>query len=206
MLKGTRKKLIAILFAMVMVFGIFALSGFYKDKTVSAETGEVMLSPADYTDSDNLLKENGEWSEITIVDFAQDVYKATNGTSFPEITQVIPKQYMESEEDNATFAYNGKEYGFYVVKEGNYFDVLLIDFVYEFDQPYSDLAYKIRIKPIMEESFARTKEIDGSYTWKKIIEPRYRYYVANPRFMSQVLNENALNYGAPTLSLGRNDD
>ena len=56
-----------------------------------------------------------------------------NGRSFPEICQVIPLEYLESAEENAEFSYNGKEYGFYMAKEGEYFDLLLIDFDYEFD-------------------------------------------------------------------------
>lgn len=84
------------------------------------------------------------------------------------------------------------------MKEGNYFDVLLIDFVFEFDSDkISDIEYKIRIKPLLQQSFVRSQTSSGDYEWKKYIGSgeRYAYYVANPRFISIVQNENALNYG-----------
>ena len=113
------------------------------------------------------------------------------------MAEVIPRQYLESDADNATFAYNGKEYGFYVVKSRSFFDVLLIDFSYEFpenDQIHtSDLEYVIRIKPILQQGFWREKS-GNTYTWKKFQSDR-RYYVANPRFLTVVRNENSLNYG-----------
>lgn len=45
------------------------------------------------------------------------------------------------------YQYNGKEYGYYVAKEGDNFDVLLIDFIYDFtDRERFDNEYTIRIK------------------------------------------------------------
>lgn len=91
------------------------------------------ISVENYTDSDNLLKADGSLSNKNIKTFSNEVKGATSNTSFPELAQVVPKQYLESTTTNATYQYNGKEYGFYMVKEGDYFDLLLIDFVYEFD-------------------------------------------------------------------------
>src|SRR5699024_2309442 len=110
--------------------------------------------------------------------------------------QVIPLEYLESSQTEDTFPYNGKEYGFYVAKDGNYFDVLLIDVVYEFEdgKEHSDLEYKIRIKPILQQTFLRGEDANGDYIWTKYTG-NYKYYVANPRFLSVVQNENFLNYG-----------
>lgn len=47
----------------------------------------------------------------------------------------------------------------------------------------------------MQQSFYRTQTSGGTYEWKKYDGTRYTYYVANPRFLSYVQNENALNYG-----------
>lgn len=158
---------------------------------------KMYYSDADYTDSDYLLLDNGNESLTRkITHFASDVKAASLGTSFTELAQVIPRQYLETSAINDEFYYNGKEYGFYVAKEGNYFDVLLVDFVYEFDDgdEHSDIEYKIRIKPLLQQTFIRSQNSNGDYVWQKA-ENNYTYYVANPRFLVTVQNENALNYG-----------
>ena len=154
-------------------------------------------SDADYTDSDYLLLDNGNESLTRkITHFASDVKAASLGTSFTELAQVIPRQYLETSAINDEFYYNGKEYGFYVAKDGDYFDVLLIDFIYEFEngEEHSNIEYKIRIKPLLQQTFKRSKNNNGDYVWQKA-ENNYTYYVANPRFLVTVQNENALNYG-----------
>ena len=70
-----------------------------------------------YTNKDTLLKINGTDADKTIREFASEVKAASNGTRFDELAEVIPAQYLNSTEPNAVYQYNGKEYGFYVVKE-----------------------------------------------------------------------------------------
>jgi len=163
------------------------------------------ISVENYTDSDNLLKADGSLSNKNIKTFSNEVKGATSNTSFPELAQVVPKQYLESTTTNATYQYNGKEYGFYMVKEGDYFDLLLIDFVYEFDSGEHLNDYVIRIKPILQQSFLRTADSSGNYNWLKYGGNRYKYYVANPRFLTVLQNENALNYGDSGYSKSADD-
>ncbi len=167
---------------------------FEETPHVYAEGNKNYFTVEEYTDYDELLRSDGTLSAKDIKMFSDEV-KAGKSAYYPELAEVIPRQYLESQKENATFAYNGKEYGFYVVKEGNNFDVLLIDFVFEFDSDkISDLEYRIRIKPLLQQSFVRSQDETGAYTYAKTASV-VKYYVANPRFISIVQNENALNYG-----------
>lgn len=141
------------------------------------------------------MQEDGSHSLTRrIKDFATDVKSGNDGQSFPELAQVVPLKYLETTEEDAEFSYNGKEYGFYIAKEGDYFDILLIDFIYEFDDVgHTNNEYKIRIEPILQQRFDRTGTA-GDYQWEKA-ENEYKYYVSNPRFLTTVQNENDLNYG-----------
>ena len=141
-----------------------------------------------YTDDDYLLMADGKQSTKSIFQFSSEV-KEDKYTYYPELAEVIPRQYLESQEKKATFAYNGKEYGFYVSKNDDVFNVLLIDFIYEFYDE-SDLEYKIQISPILQQNFVRTTDDSGAYTWKKTTSAA-TYYVGNPRFLSEIKNENA---------------
>lgn len=154
------------------------------------------LTVEDYTNDDKLLLPDGTLSGKTIGIFADEVKAAPVETDCSEITQVIPIDYLRTAEENAVYQYNGKEYGFYLAKEEDYFDLLLIDFTYEFkDTGYHNNEYKIRVEPILQQSFRRYEE-DGEYVWKKWdTESRYVYYVANPCFLVYLKNENTLNYG-----------
>lgn len=191
----TKKILLSLFVAMVMLLSAFALMGFTTNVSAYADS-KTYFSDEEYTESDRLLNSDGSTSLKTIGSFSDEVKSASIGTAFPELAQVIPRQYLETSETDAVFQYNGKEYGYYVAKEGNLFDVLLIDFVYEFEdgKVHSDLEYKIRIKPILQQTFLRSDDGDGNYIWTKSALSNYRYYVANPRFLSVVQNENALNY------------
>lgn len=180
-------------FALVLLFTAIGIS-LNLQKVAMAATEQTYFSAEKYTDSDNLLLPNGNLSNKTIIKFAEEVNAGYFGQEFPELAQVVPLEYLESTENTATFAYNGKEYGFYMAKDGDHFDLLLIDFVYEFDDAdHTNNEYKIRIKPILQTGFSRSSTEDG-YVWEKT-DPTYTYYVANPRFLSVVQNENALNYG-----------
>lgn len=85
--------------------------------TSKAQDGEQIFTAEEYTASDNLLLENGELSLETIKMFSDKVKSSAENTDCSEITQVIPRQYLESTDEDAVFKYNGKEYGFYMVKE-----------------------------------------------------------------------------------------
>lgn len=159
----------------------------------------------DYTNDDKLLLPDGTLSTKKIRDFANEVKTAESGEDCSEITQVIPIEYLSTSQDNAEYQYYGKEYGFYLVKENEYFDLLLIDFVYEFDQVVSDLEYKIKVSPILQASFQRIKDVDGNYRWEKTSATGYKYYVANPRFAVVLQNENNLNYGDGGYSKSNDD-
>jgi len=202
------KNVVTILLCAVTMI-TFAL--FYRTYAVDvvADTTNY-LTVEQYTDTDKLLKADGTTRSKTIREFASEVKAAPYGTRFDELAEVIPAQYLNSTEPNAVYQYNGKEYGFYVVKETVdeeiYFDVLLIDFIYEFDDSgHTQSEYKICIKPILQQSFLRVTKEDGRFTWQKLTIGRYRYYVKNPRFLAGLENENALNYGDPAYSKNTDD-
>ena len=190
-MKKVKNYLLLLAFIISLVCGLFAVNS----TEVFAESSYLPVER--YTESDNLLKEDGTESSKTIRSFAAEV-KAGKSKYYPELTEVIPRQYLESQEQYATFTYFGNEYGFYVEKQEEYFNVFLIDISYEFskdDQIHnSDVEYRIYIKPLLQENFARETVINGDYKWSKGVMVK-KYYIANPRFISVVRNENALNYG-----------
>ena len=193
-----KKYLISFLFVLIVTLGgIMTMNFTTSPFNVNADAA-IYYSEEKYTNSDYLLLDDGTESLTkTIKDFSEEVKASPTGIAFPELSQVIPLEYLESSEEEEVFQYNGKEYGFYVAKDGNYFDVLLIDFVYEFEdnQTHSNIEYKIRIKPILQQTFLRGVDDNGNYIWTKSELGNYTYYVANPRFLSVIQNENALNYG-----------
>lgn len=180
-----KKFFIALAVVFMFVCGVSSIERICNT-TVHAE--ESIFPVEQYTDDDYLLMADGKKSTKNILDFASEV-KGDKYTYYPELAEVIPRQYLESQEKKATFAYNGKEYGFYVSKNDDVFNVLLIDFKYEFYDE-SDLEYKIKILPILQQNFVRTTDDSGAYTWKKTTSAA-TYYVGNPRFLSEIKNENA---------------
>ena len=175
----------------MIIISTFCLFIAYKTRSLNTVfADDSYLSVEQYTESDNLLKEDGTESLKAIQKFAEEVQAGQYNACYPELAEVIPRQYLESQEKKATFAYNGKEYGFYVSKNDDVFNVLLIDFIYKFYNNKSDLEHKIEISPILQQSFVRTTDDSGAYTWKKTTSAA-TYYVGNPRFLSEVKNENA---------------
>lgn len=193
-MSSIRKRMMVVLIALVLLFIAIGVS-LNSQKIAMAATEQTYFSVEQYTNDDGLLQSNGFHSlSRDIRDFAEEVNAGQSGQEFPELSQVVPLEYLESTDNNGEFAYNGKEYGFYMAKEGDHFDLLLIDFVYEFDDAdHTNNEYKIRIKPILQTGFTRSST-DSGYVWKKSA-PFYTYYVANPRFYTGIQNENALNYG-----------
>lgn len=194
MVKSKNIKVLFVLCVIAIVFSAFASVWLFVPAIARAEIEEG-FSAEGLTEQDGLLDEDGKVVEnYTIRDFAKNVKRAYPSENIEDLDKVIPLQYLKSDATNAVFQYMGKEYGFYVAKEGERFDVFLIDFVYEFDDDgHSDVEYKIEINPILQQSFMRSVTADG-YEFKKC-DGGYTYYVANPRFLALLQNENALNYG-----------
>lgn len=141
-----KKFIIAFLIAIaiIMVLSAVAIMGLTSKVSAYADSN-TYFSAEKYTESDNLLDSDGSESYKNIQTFSNEVKAASDGDPFPELSQVIPKEYLDSEELMGEWAYNGAEYGFYVSKHGDEFDVLLIDFIYEFDdQDHSDMEFRIR--------------------------------------------------------------
>lgn len=183
--------------SILMALSGSVLLGMNTNEAVYASATATTLSVEDYTKSDKLLKADGSESTRGIEDFATTVKNATGGTVIEELPEVIPREYLENKGTSTTFQYNGEEYGFYMAKEGNYFDLLLIDFEYESRNETTDIRHAIRIKPLLQESFVREYTSNG-YVWKKYTATeRYKYYVCDPSFYVKVANENALNLGDP---------
>lgn len=161
---------------------------------VAFADGNSSYTVEQYTNSDYLLLDNGtESTNMTIQTFAESLKNAPTGTNADDITMVIPAAYLETDA-NQDFYYCGKEYGFFLSKKNDIYDLLLIDFVFEFDgEQTPENQYKIQIKPILQTSLKRTGTA-GNYSWETVYTG-YAYYVANPAFATSLLNENALNYG-----------
>lgn len=193
------KKLIKLIVTITLFMVIFVVGKFINLKNANGNSIYAQIlnfSPEKYTESDNLLKSDGTESSKDIRNFAKEVKSASDNTLFPELSEVIPAQYLYTTEENATFYYNGKEYGFYVDKYGSYFDILLIDFVYDFSTEQSiDIEHKIKIEPILQQTFYCSQTVNEEYEFRKTSSYHYKYYVANPRFLSIIENENTLNYG-----------
>ena len=187
---------IAILLAMIIAtFSLFNITAF-------AEESHGYFTAEQYTDSDRLLNADGSLSDKKIQKFAEEVKALKNISIIEDITGVIPLEYLESDE-SGVFSYMGKEYGFYIQKFDRKFYMLLIDFIFEEYGGYND-QYRVRIEPILQQSFYRTKD-RGENVWVKDNDDRYDVYVANPGFMAEIANANSLNYGDEGYSM-RNDD
>lgn len=194
-MKKTKNTLFAFVIAAITLFIIvLGLVCFNTNNAFAANADAVQYySDEQYTDSDYLLLPSGEESfSETILTFSDEVKSASNGTSFPDLTQVIPAKYLESTETNAIFSYNGKEYGFYIEKENNIFNLLLVDFYYVFEGGVTkNNEYIIGINPVLQQSFRRTGTV-GNYEWQKC-DSEYLFYVTNPQIAVSLFNENSLN-------------
>ena len=97
-MKKIKNYLLLLAFIISLVCGLFAVNS----TEVFAESSYLPVER--YTESDNLLKEDGTESSKTIRSFAAEV-KAGKSIYYPELAEVIPRQYLESQDENATFAY-----------------------------------------------------------------------------------------------------
>ena len=105
----TRKWLFAVSVALVGMILSLLISFFPSIVEAKAETK--YFSAEQYTEDDGLLLSDGTSSSLKdINDFATEVKSASIGTEFPELSQVIPLQYLESIEENAAALLKGQPY------------------------------------------------------------------------------------------------
>lgn len=103
-----RKSIASFLFVVALVFSAFAIISFNANTMASADTTNNYYTAEQYTDSDYLLLDNGTESLTkTIKNFSNEVKSASFGTAFPELSQVIPLEYLESSQTEDTFQYKG---------------------------------------------------------------------------------------------------
>lgn len=147
-----RKKNIVITICTIFCVGLIFFSFIdYKSGVTQTYAIENYPTVEQYTESDNLLRADGSKNNKDIQDFASEVSNAIIGTTFDELAEVIPYQYLNSIEEEATYKYYGEEYGFYVAKEtveGNvYYDVLVIDFSFDFEpnRNHSDAEQRVGV-------------------------------------------------------------
>lgn len=180
----------------LLIVSIMLLTSLLAIVAVNAETHQVAYAISNsefsvdkYTDSDCLLSSAGTLETKTIKDFAREVKTAQIGTSVADIEKVIPIQYLNARD--GVYKYCGLEYGFFIAIENNKLDLLLIDFNYNPYNKDSDNELFVRIDPILQQSFEKVN-LNETIVWKKL-ENNYKYYVANPSFLTSIFNENALN-------------
>lgn len=95
MTKWKKRKLIIAfaLFCMFILSGLVSAGFWETTVNVSAETA--YFSAEEYTDSDWLLLPDGtESTNRKIGNFATSVKSGEDGTFFPEISQVVPLEYL----------------------------------------------------------------------------------------------------------------
>ena len=143
------------------------------------------------------MDENGNRLDKKITDFAEEVHNAEMASFIPELDNVVPRQYLDA---NGTYYYFGKEYGFYMVVDSPYIDLLLVDINYELEnnKVYGDSnrenVHTIKIVPLLQQSFYINNDENGQVSWQKYSTVnRPVYYLANPRFYATIQNENAYN-------------
>ena len=181
--------------SLILLFGLIVF-----DRTGAAVASTDLIpefTAEQYTDSDKLLKRDGTESEKTIQDFAEDIKNSKAGTQVSELSEVVPHVYLNTSDENHVFQYYGNEYGFCMEKNDDVFSLLLVDFEYDGDRGRTTLPPMpaIKINSILQREFKRSGKF-GNYTFK--LEPKrsdYNLFVANPRFLTIMFNENMLNFG-----------
>ena len=199
-MSNVKRAVVGMLCVILLVCSFIAFTGF---TSANAETSEY-FSAEEYTQDDHLLNVDGSLSSKTIFTFAEDVHNSEMAAFIPDLSRVVPLQYLEND---GTYSYFGKEYGFYMVVEEPYIDLLLVDISYELEEGKlygehnKDNVYTMKIQPILQQSFYITKDGKGNLTWQKYSTVnRPVYYIMNPRFVTSISNENALNQGDPYYS------
>lgn len=131
----------------------------------SANAANISLTPEMYTDSDYLLNSDGTNSNETIQEFTASIM-SLDTKKITDFDKVIPIEYLRTTDEEKSYAYNGKEYGFYVRHRAEKYlnimtgeqsdpvyviDVLLVDFNYQTNTNKAE--FKIRISPLFSETF-----------------------------------------------------
>ncbi|UKI21246.1 MAG: hypothetical protein L6V83_06760 [Christensenella sp.] len=194
-----------ILFGMMAV-SLIAVSMFFTDDVAQADSIET-VDVNEYVDSDCFIDDQSQ----TIQTFANVVKTRNSGVNNIELAQIIPLEYLQFKEDNFSYGYNGKEYGFYVkhrivgnnaLGHAKIIDVVIIDFTYS----VNDTVISTKAEMIVCESFIYTVE-NGNDVWNRIvgdriatdktdnakIEARKTYYIAQPSYITYIQNENERN-------------
>lgn len=188
----------------------------------SANAANISLTPEMYTDSDYLLNSDGTNSNETIQEFTASIM-SLDTKKITDFDKVIPIEYLRTTDEEKSYAYNGKEYGFYVRHRAEKYlnimtgeqsdpvyviDVLLVDFNYQTNTNKAE--FKIRISPLFSETFFYNASA-GEESWTRITGPfnlgsihgspdlyqdfRCKMWIMNPRFATFILNENEKNVG-----------
>ena len=126
-MSNVKRAVVGMLCVILLVCSFIAFTGF---TSANAETSEY-FSAEEYTQDDHLLNVDGSLSSKTIFTFAKDVHNSEMAAFIPDLPRVVPLNYLEN---NGTYSYFGKEYGFYMVVEEPYIDLLLVDISYELEE------------------------------------------------------------------------
>ena len=143
------------------------------------------FSAEQHTATDFLLDKDGNPTHTTIFDFAERVNAAPDGAEFAELSSVVPARELFSIPGGSVVdIYAGGEYGYDVKVDGDFCNVILIDYCYEGEMGKDD-EFQVTATVIMNQAFHRVVRGDG-YSWLKYEGERPRYAVANPRFLGFV--------------------
>lgn len=195
-MSNIKRAVIGLFCVALLICSFIAFTGF---TSANADTAKY-FSAEEYTESDNLINYDGTLSEDeTIFTFANEVHYSEMAAFIPDLSRVVPLQYLEND---GTYSYFGKEYGFFMVVDDPYIDLLLVDISYELDEGKlygehnKDNVYTMKIEPILQQSFYIRGDVADGLTWQKYSTlNRPVYYIMNPRFVTSISNENALNQG-----------
>ena len=143
------KKIIKFFITLILIITSFVIN--FKEVYANNITTE--LTPEYYTNSDFLIGYEGD-SNHTIKKFSEYVNSLSKEIEVLDLDKVIPENNLYSTQLNSVFYHMGKEYGYYLVKDGDFFDLLLVDFKNE-NFNNSNNQYLIRIEQLLQVSFER---------------------------------------------------
>ena len=207
---------------------IVALKPFVK--TVKASEN-IILTPEMYTDSDQLLNEDGTKNPMNITGLRDKILSSTCTDDIWELSKAIPAECLRSDGTERDLYYFGKEYGYYVRHRLTHvylvhdclktsetvpvMEIMLIDFNYD-DKVECVIGMKVDI--LFSETFYYDNET-GKDRWRRltnaesltIILGNMEYFypdfsqkieIHKPSFSTDVLNRNELNYGDEGYRMG----
>ena len=101
-MSNVKRAVVGMLCVILLVCSFIAFTGF---TSANAETSEY-FSAEEYTQDDHLLNVDGSLSSKTIFTFAEDVHNSEMAAFIPDLSRVVPLQYLEND---GTYSYFGKE-------------------------------------------------------------------------------------------------